>query len=90
MVPEGLGLIAKKNISRNEVVLEIPNRFWINQDAVVASEIGTVCSGLKPWVSVALFLIRERFRQDSKWGVYLDILPELTDSTVFCAGQKKS
>ncbi|PPS16069.1 hypothetical protein GOBAR_AA04499 [Gossypium barbadense] len=83
MVPEGLGLIAKKNISRNEVVLEIPNRFWINQDAVVASEIGTVCSGLKPWVSVALFLIRERFRQDSKWGVYLDILPELTDSTVF-------
>ncbi|XP_012478712.1 fructose-bisphosphate aldolase-lysine N-methyltransferase, chloroplastic [Gossypium raimondii] len=83
MVPEGLGLIAKKNISRNEVVLEIPNRFWINQEAVAASEIGTVCSGLKPWVSVALFLIRERFRQDSKWRVYLDILPELTDSTVF-------
>lgn len=83
MVPEGLGLIAKKNISRNEVVLEIPNRFWINQEAVAASEIGTVCSGLKPWVSVALFLIRERFRQDSQWRVYLDILPELTDSTVF-------
>ncbi|KAL4279284.1 hypothetical protein GQ457_03G011940 [Hibiscus cannabinus] len=83
MVPEGLGLIAKKDISRNEVVLEIPNRFWINQDAVAASEIGNVCSGLKPWVAVALFLIREKFREDSQWRLYLDILPESTDSTVF-------
>ncbi|XVF03290.1 hypothetical protein REPUB_Repub04eG0248600 [Reevesia pubescens] len=83
MVPEGLGLIAKKDISRNEVVLEIPNRFWINQDAVAGSEIGSLCSGLKPWVSVALFLIREKLREDSRWRVYLDILPELTDSTVF-------
>ncbi|KAK8627758.1 hypothetical protein V6N13_135360 [Hibiscus sabdariffa] len=83
MVPEGLGLIAKKDISRNEVVLEIPNRFWVNQDAVAASEIGTVCSGLKPWVAVALFLIREKFREDSQWRLYLDILPESTDSTVF-------
>ncbi|EOY01840.1 Rubisco methyltransferase family protein [Theobroma cacao] len=83
MVPEGLGLIAKKDISRNEVVLEIPNRFWINQDAVAASEIGSVCSGLKPWISVALFLIREKLKEDSQWRVYLDILPEFTDSTVF-------
>ncbi|KAK6251856.1 hypothetical protein QUC31_013576 [Theobroma cacao] len=83
LVPEGLGLIAKKDISRNEVVLEVPNRFWINQDAVAASEIGSVCSGLKPWISVALFLIREKLKEDSQWRVYLDILPEFTDSTVF-------
>ncbi|XP_039065332.1 fructose-bisphosphate aldolase-lysine N-methyltransferase, chloroplastic-like [Hibiscus syriacus] len=83
MVPEGLGLVAKKDISRSEVVLEIPNRFWINQDAVAASEIASVCSGLKPWVAVALFLIREKLREDSQWKLYLDILPESTDSTVF-------
>lgn len=83
MVREGLGVIAKRDVSRNEVVFEIPNRFWINQDAVAASEIGSVCSELKPWVSVALFLIREKLRGDSKWRVYLDILPEFTDSTVF-------
>ncbi|OMO93325.1 hypothetical protein CCACVL1_06549 [Corchorus capsularis] len=83
MVPEGLGLVAKKDIAKNEIVLEIPNRFWINPDTVSASEIGSVCSGLKPWVAVALFLIREKFRDDSKWRVYLDILPQLTDSTVF-------
>lgn len=83
LVPEGLGLVAQKDISRNEVVLEVPQRFWINPDAVAASEIGSVCGGLKPWVSVALFLIREKLRDDSPWRVYLDVLPDSTDSTLF-------
>ncbi|KAL5826352.1 hypothetical protein ACOSQ3_018193 [Xanthoceras sorbifolium] len=82
-VPEGVGLVAQRDIGKNEVVLEIPKKFWINPDAVAASEIGNVCSGLKPWISVALFLIREKKREDSPWWIYLDILPESTDSTVF-------
>ncbi|KAA8529391.1 hypothetical protein F0562_033810 [Nyssa sinensis] len=40
IVREGLGLVALRNISRNEVVLEIPKRFWVNPDTVSASEIG--------------------------------------------------
>lgn len=83
LVPEGMGLVAHRNIGKNEVVLEVPKRLWINPDAVSASEIGNVCSGLKPWVSVALFLLREKYRDDSKWRLYLDILPESTNSTVF-------
>lgn len=83
VVPEGLGLVARRDIRRNEVVLEIPKRFWINPDTVAASEIGPICGGLKPWVSVALFLIREKFREDSPWRVYMDVLPEFTHSTVF-------
>lgn len=83
VVPEGLGLIAQRDIARNEVVLEVPKRLWINPDAVAASEIGNVCSGLKPWIAVALFLIREKFRDDSAWRLYLDILPEYTNSTIF-------
>ncbi|KAI9168924.1 hypothetical protein LWI28_004003 [Acer negundo] len=82
-VTEGLGLVAQRDIGKNELVLEIPKKFWINPDAVAASDIGNVCSGLKPWISVALFLIREKKREDSPWRVYLDILPESTDSTVF-------
>ncbi|KAJ0094565.1 hypothetical protein Patl1_16789 [Pistacia atlantica] len=82
-VPEGLGLVAQRDIGRNEVVLEIPKKFWINPDTVAASDIGNLCSGLKPWISVALFLIREKKKEDSPWRVYLDILPESTDSTVF-------
>ncbi|KAL0551658.1 hypothetical protein IC582_010747 [Cucumis melo] len=81
--PEGLGLATTKNLSKNEVVLEVPKRFWINPDAVNDSVIGNVCSGLKPWISVALFLIRENLNGDSRWRRYLDILPQETDSTVF-------
>ncbi|XP_030546708.1 fructose-bisphosphate aldolase-lysine N-methyltransferase, chloroplastic-like isoform X2 [Rhodamnia argentea] len=83
VVPEGLGLVAQRDIARNEVVLEVPKKLWINPEAVAGSEIGKVCGGLKPWVSVALFLIREKLRDDSPWRVYLDVLPESTDSTVF-------
>lgn len=84
VVAEGLGLVAQRDISRNEVILEIPKKFWINPDTVAASEIGNVCSGLKPWVCVALFLIREKLRGDeSWWRKYIDVLPESTDSTIF-------
>lgn len=83
VVPEGLGLVATRNIGKGDVVLEVPRRFWINPDAAAASEIGSVCSGLKPWVSVALFLLTERSKEDSKWKYYIDILPESTDSTIY-------
>ncbi|KAE9597358.1 hypothetical protein Lal_00007776 [Lupinus albus] len=83
VVPEGLGLVAVKDISRNEVVLQVPKRLWINPDAVAASDIGSLCSGLKPWLSVALFLIRERSRDDSVWKHYFGVLPQETDSTIY-------
>lgn len=83
-MPEGLGLVAQRDIRRNEVVLEVPKKFWINPDTVSASEVGSVCGGLKPWISVALFLIREKkLREESMWRYYLDILPEYTDSTIY-------
>lgn len=83
VVPEGLGLVARRDIGRNEVVLEIPKRLWINPETVTASKIGPLCGELKPWVSVALFLIREKYEEESSWRVYLDMLPQSTDSTVF-------
>jgi [ribulose-bisphosphate carboxylase]-lysine N-methyltransferase len=83
LVQEGLGLVAQRDLTRNEVVLEVPKRLWINPDAVAASDIGSVCSDLKPWVSVALFLIREKLKSDSPWRYYLDVLPEYTNSTIY-------
>ncbi|KAH9606799.1 hypothetical protein KSS87_001109 [Heliosperma pusillum] len=85
IVAEGLGLVAKKDIARNDVVLEVPKKYWINPDAVAVSDIGTVCNGLKPWVSVAVFLIREKKLGDaSSWKAYIDILPDYTNSTIYC------
>ncbi|GJW66239.1 fructose-bisphosphate aldolase-lysine N-methyltransferase, chloroplastic [Tanacetum coccineum] len=93
MVTEGLGLVAQRDIGRNEVVLEVPKKFWINSDMVLGSEIGRVCDGLKPWISVALFLIREKLREDgggAYWRSYIDILPEFTDSTIFWSEEELS
>ncbi|CAJ1939796.1 unnamed protein product [Sphenostylis stenocarpa] len=90
VVPEGLGLVALKDISRNEVVLQVPKRLWINPDAVAASEIGKVCNGLKPWLAVALFLIRERSKDDSLWKHYFSILPKETDSTIYWSEEELS
>ncbi|KAL8161497.1 hypothetical protein V2J09_012986 [Rumex salicifolius] len=90
LVPEGLGLVAQKDMDQNEVVLEVPKMFWINPDAVEGSEIGSVCSRLKPWVSVSLFLIREKQKEDSLWKPYIDILPDNTDSTIFWSEEELS
>ncbi|PSS28759.1 Ribulose-1,5 bisphosphate carboxylase/oxygenase large subunit N-methyltransferase [Actinidia chinensis var. chinensis] len=90
-VPEGLGLVAQRDIARNEVVLEVPKKFWINPDTVSGSEIGCVCGGLKPWIAVALFLIREKkLGNDSIWRFYLDVLPENTDSTIYWSEEELS
>ncbi|XP_074274600.1 ribulose-1,5 bisphosphate carboxylase/oxygenase large subunit N-methyltransferase, chloroplastic [Silene latifolia] len=91
IVSEGLGLVAKKDIPRNDVVLEVPKKYWINPDAVAVSEIGTVCNGLKPWVSVAVFLIREKKLGDaSSWKAYIDILPDYTNSTIYWSEEELS
>lgn len=83
-VPEGLGLVAQRDLPRNEVVVEVPKKLWIDADTVAASAIGRVCGGLKPWVAISLFLLREKAMGDaSPWRPYLDILPRQTDSTIF-------
>ncbi|XP_059648815.1 ribulose-1,5 bisphosphate carboxylase/oxygenase large subunit N-methyltransferase, chloroplastic-like isoform X2 [Cornus florida] len=90
VVPEGLGLVAQRDIAENEVVLKVPRRLWINPETVSASEIGDVCNGLKPWVSVSLFLIREKLRDDSLWRYYFDILPQYTNSTLYWSEEELS
>lgn len=81
---EGIGLVAQKDISKKEVVLEVPKSLWINPDTVAASEIGKLCQVLKPWMSIALFLIREKaLGTSSPWFHYLSILPGCTNSPIF-------
>ncbi|MCD7460730.1 hypothetical protein HAX54_044310 [Datura stramonium] len=90
VVPEGLGLVAKRDIAKGETVLGVPRRFWINTDTVAGTEIGNVCAGLEPWISLALFLLREKRRDDSKWKYYMDVLPECTDSTIYWSEEELS
>ncbi|XP_010939836.1 fructose-bisphosphate aldolase-lysine N-methyltransferase, chloroplastic isoform X2 [Elaeis guineensis] len=90
-VPEGLGLVAQRDITKNEVVVEVPKKLWINPDTVAASDIGRVCGGLKPWVAISLFLLREKaLGSASSWRPYLDILPLATDSPIFWSEEELS
>ncbi|KMZ71059.1 [Fructose-bisphosphate aldolase]-lysine N-methyltransferase,chloroplastic [Zostera marina] len=83
-VPEGMGLVAREDLGKGELVVEVPKSLWINNDSVMASGIGSVCGGLKPWVSISLFLLTEKGKGiKSDWKPYLDILPEVTDSPLF-------
>lgn len=83
-VPEGMGLVAREDLGKKEVVVEVPKSLWINSDFVMASGIGYVCGGLKPWVSISLFLLSEKGKgAESDWKPYLDVLPEFTDSPLF-------
>ncbi|KAG5603480.1 hypothetical protein H5410_024972, partial [Solanum commersonii] len=90
IVAEGLGLVANRDISKGETVLGVPKRFWINTDKVAESEIGNVCTGLEPWISLALFLLREKWKDDSKWKYYMAVLPESTDSTIYWSQEELS
>ncbi|XP_028552682.1 fructose-bisphosphate aldolase-lysine N-methyltransferase, chloroplastic isoform X2 [Dendrobium catenatum] len=91
VVPEGLGLVAERDMLRNEVVVEVPKKLWINTNTVAASEIGPVTLGLKPWVAIALFLLREKaMGAASLWRPYLDILPPETDSPIFWSEEELS
>ncbi|XP_060215259.1 ribulose-1,5 bisphosphate carboxylase/oxygenase large subunit N-methyltransferase, chloroplastic-like isoform X2 [Lycium barbarum] len=90
IVPEGLGLVAKRDISKGETVLQVPRRLWINTDVVELSELGNVCSGLEPWISLSLFLLREKWKDDSKWKYYIGVLPECTDSTIYWSEEELS
>lgn len=84
LVPEGLGLLARRDASRNEAVLEVPKSLWINSETVAGSEVGSLCHGLRPWASIALFLLREMaLGSSSPWSPYLRILPDSTDSPIF-------
>ncbi|KAG8050225.1 hypothetical protein GUJ93_ZPchr0009g2290 [Zizania palustris] len=62
-VPEGLGLVASRNLPRGEVVAEVPKKLWLDADAVAASDLGRVLGGgeLQPWVAVALLLLHRLY-----------------------------
>ncbi|KAG0480142.1 hypothetical protein HPP92_011000 [Vanilla planifolia] len=76
---------------RNEVVTEVTKKLWIDTDTVAASDIGPVTIGVKPWVAVALFLLREKaLGAASSWRPYFDILPLETDSPIFWSDEELS
>lgn len=87
-VPQGLGLVAQRQVNQGEEVVTVPEALWINFASVQASSIGPFCQDLKPWIAVSLFLIHEDSNANSKWRPYLDSLPKVLDSPLFWSDEE--
>lgn len=88
LVDHGVGLVAQRPISQGDEVLSVPQDFWISVAAAKTSEIGKLCDGLRPWVAVALFLLFEKAKLNSKWRPYIDTLPDSLDSPLFWSDEE--
>eukprot|EP00897_Mesotaenium_endlicherianum_P010636 jgi/Mesen1/9600/ME000657S08867 len=88
IVPEGLGLLARRHIAVGDEVAVIPNSLCISLETVRGSPIGKVVGDDKPWVALALFILLEKADENSKWKPYLDILPEKLDSPLFWSDEE--
>lgn len=81
-----LGLKIDKDVSQGSLVISVPRKLMITTENAQNSVFGTLLEKdtmLKnmPNVSLAMFLLIEKFTPDSFWKPYIDILPS-TYSTV--------
>ena len=81
---DGLGLVAVRNISSGEEVLNVPDSLIMSLQAIDASSpLAGWAPKLKPWVALALFVVLERANPASRWKPYLDVLPTTLHSPIF-------
>lgn len=90
IVPEGLGLVAERNLGSGDDIFNVPDSICITKETVKASPIGKYVTELKPWIGLALFLISERNNTESSWKAYLDILPTELDLPLFWTEEELS
>lgn len=74
--PSGRGLIARKETTQGEAVVQVPMRLVMTKEKA-ARELGAqVIDPLGEYIALALFLVHERAKGDaSLWRAYIDLLP---------------
>ncbi|GAQ87091.1 hypothetical protein KFL_003310030 [Klebsormidium nitens] len=82
-VPEGLGLIATAQINERDELFAIPESLLLSVSAAQASPVRKHLADLPAWIALALFLLHEKAKPESRWRPYLDLLPEELDSPFF-------
>ncbi|CAI6008462.1 unnamed protein product [Closterium sp. NIES-65] len=79
-----LALVADRDIRSGDDLLLVPLSACLTLDKVLRTDIGAVCGDVRPWVALALFIIRERGNPTSEWAPYLDTLPATLNSPLLC------
>eukprot|EP00741_Cyanophora_paradoxa_P011260 tig00020554_g10878.t1 len=82
----GRGLLSKRKIKREEMIVDVPAKLLMNEETARASVIGGPLEGveLDEFVVIALHLLHERsLGADSFWAPYIRALPDFVDAAVF-------
>lgn len=74
------GIHARKRLDNDECILDVPFKMLMTSDVAKASEIGqkirnSGCQVRSSHSWLASYLLQEKYRPDSYWRPYLDILP---------------
>lgn len=85
--PKG-GLVALRRISKGQAAVSVPASKWITPDTVAKSDVGPYVGQLQPWIQIALFIMSEKAKPRSIWGVYIDSLPA-TVETPLCWSEQE-
>ncbi|GJP80061.1 hypothetical protein CLOP_g10296 [Closterium sp. NIES-67] len=83
-----LALVADRDIRSGDDLLMVPLSACLTLDKVLRSDIGAVCDDVRPWVALALFVIRERANPSSEWAPYLDTLPATLNSPLLWSDEE--
>lgn len=83
-----LGLKIDKDVSQGDLVISVPRKLMITTENAQNSVFGTLLEKdtmLKnmPNVSLAMFLLIEKFTPDSFWKPYIDILPSSYSTVLY-------
>jgi len=74
--PSGRGLIARKQTTQGEAVLQIPMRLVMTKEKAVKELGAELIEPLGEYIALALLLVHERAKGDaSMWAPYIDLLP---------------
>jgi len=89
----GYGLRAKKAIEEGEKVLVIPETIMITSETAQNGPLGRLVARDKmlqvmPNVTLALHLLNERYKPDSHWKPYIDILPHTFTTPLYFSKQE--
>lgn len=86
-----LGLKAECDLVENQLILDIPRRLIFNTQSA-APELNALQNDPLiqhvPQVALAIALLIERFKENSKWKPYLDILPTTYNTVLYMTAEE--
>jgi hypothetical protein len=76
-------LVTSADVNTGEALLSVPEGLWLTPERAQRSSIGSLISGLEPWLQLALWILAEGDDKTSPIYPYVSSLPATIDSPLF-------